>query len=565
MSSVELDEGQRRVVDGAPGDRRMVTAGPGAGKTSTAVALIASVLDRVGDDAMVLFVSFSNAAIDAALDSMIDLDDSHGERVMAMTLDSLAAQLVDDEPVAGRQPDFTRRLTRATEQVIASDGEDLSSIAYLIVDEAQDMSAERRAFLLAVIAAMPASSGFTIFGDPWQAIYSFGSAEGRTSAWGALYDDLNVRESRLLMLDLDGEYRARSTQVRRIASSLSDARSSSIGRDIVEERLEEALIHTVETNFDRLQRSLLGWRGGATILAWRNSEVLDIIDAIRRHGIQCDRIEPVGSSKPRIAPWVAELFYDTGGRSFDVSDFDDFCDNHPEVRPDWFRTLAYAIEAVSAKLAWPMIAHMMQRDHVRSRPWHQPPAAVAVSTIHQSKGREFDNVVIANPDRLLRPPTGEPQLELLYVALTRAHDRVLTLSWEAPWSENVPGTHTRIRKLPRRRRPSAISVVSSDARRTRAVGGRRGQEVLATAQTGDLVSFERLNSTEMPVYRLLLSGEAVGVTTEQFGEVVKRVCRDRWPALGPIPLEGVETIVSAGVELDFSLQPRLAGFSDLTF
>lgn len=540
----------------------MVIAGPGAGKTTTAVALIGAVLDRVDADRAVLFISFSNAAIDAALDSMSGLDDDQSERVMAMTLDSLAIQLIDDEPTSAQEPNFNRRLNRATEYLAASDGDDFSDLAHLIVDEAQDMSAERRVLLRSIIDSLPAECGFTIFGDPLQAIYSFDGADGSSRAWDALYQDLIVDGARPPILSLDQEYRARSTQPRRIAESLAALREGSAERSVVEVHLEEALVHAAEIDLDRLVRQLARWTGSTAILTWRNSEVLDLVDALRRQGVQCDRVEPLSTSTPRISAWVADLFSATGGRPFDAADFDEFCGHHSEVQPEWFRTLAYAIEASSPRLEWSSIAQMMQRDHSRDRPWHHGATGISVSTIHQSKGREYDNVVVANPDRILRPIEGEAQLELLYVALTRAHDRVYALHWHTPWSKRVSGTNTYTRTPPGRKRPTAISLTSSDLRNA---GGPGGQEALTSARPGDLIQFEPLKSIDRPVFRLVLHGQTVGVTADHFGDVVKRLFRDKFPALGPMPLEGVETIVSTAPDTGFTLRPRLAGYSDLTF
>jgi len=72
---------------------------------------------------------------------------------------------------------------------------------------------------------------------------------------------------------------------------------------------------------------------------------------------------------------------------------------------------------------------------------------------------------------------------------------------------------------------------------------------------------------EWPSYRCRVEGEAVGMTTREFGLALVDVLRMRgrtagWPSLGNVPMDGVETLwAEGGDSLSFWLKPRPFGFS----
>ena len=211
---------------------------------------------------------------------------------------------------------------------------------------------------------------------------------------------------------------------------------------------------------------------------------------------------------------------------------------------------------------------MLTTARDEDRPWNlTAPADITALTIHQAKGREFDNVLIAHPKKLVRQDGSDEQLELLYVALTRARSRVCAIDFETPWSDAVNGTRMRVRKHPGTKAPKAVTIETADLRSDGAIGGESGQAMLCSAPSDSLVTFELLNSPDSyPMYRALIDGQVVAATTEEFGRsLAKVVSKGRWPSLGSVPLENVESRVSPGPPSTVWLKPRIAGYIDLEF
>ena len=50
---------------------------------------------------------------------------------------------------------------------------------------------------------------------------------------------------------------------------------------------------------------------------------------------------------------------------------------------------------------------------------------INVSTVHQAKGLEYDNVIVVDA-----PITGNEELNICYVAITRAKNKVMTIPFE---------------------------------------------------------------------------------------------------------------------------------------
>ena len=195
---------------------------PGSGKTE----VVAALLEHFGDEGLdsfgeVMAISFSRAAV-SALERRVGRGTTR-PRLMIRTLDSLASRLLDDlDEEDWRALSFDGRIERALELVDAeSHLSDLVDLKHVIVDEVQDLVGDRARLVLAVLTQLPQEAGFTLLGDPHQAVYDFQLTDDNDMTSARFLDAVR----RLGVVDevrLRGQYRARSGETTAAASVLND-------------------------------------------------------------------------------------------------------------------------------------------------------------------------------------------------------------------------------------------------------------------------------------------------------------------------------------------------------
>ncbi|MGB3772155.1 MAG: UvrD-helicase domain-containing protein [Rhodococcus sp. (in: high G+C Gram-positive bacteria)] len=569
---IDLDESQRLVVHAGMSDRRIVVAGPGAGKTATAVALVGDILRRTNPDSdndpQVLFVSFSRAAITASISAFGSGLDEAYEGVVAMTLDSLAWELTETTEDSFTGPiDFDQIVEAATAKVAFDYNGELDNVVHLIVDEAQDITRVRRMFLLAIIDRLPEDAGLTIFGDPLQSIYEFLDATERSdqSAWESLLAGLNGRGV-TSMLTLDGEYRARRRGPRKVLATARQMRHATEAQRL--NMLDDLITDLSHVKTAEFAHHSISWTGPTAVLVRTNAEVVALFDELKRLGLDC-RASRRDTRLGTVAPWLTDLWNAVSGRPVSMSAFTEFASHRDDVEVGWFRLLLHATHSEST-LSWESIARTCSVGFDLTKPWFASDAGLmVVSTIHQAKGLEWDNVAVADVRGLLRPAgKREPESELLFVALTRARDKVVVLDWERAFYKTAPGSNLMYRPHPVFNYPTGVLVTPEDLRIDDMIGSSKGQACLRSLVPGERIEFELLSSgSGWPSYRCSVSGDVVGATTPEFGKKFSKLLRGRgpggWPQLGSVALDGVESRWATTEGTRFWLQARPFGMADV--
>lgn len=565
------DSSQAVVLAAPLSERRIVVAGPGAGKTTTSMMLIDEIVQKSGDleDQTILFVSFSRSAMAAAFGAFGDVLHDRPVDIAAMTLDSLAWQLIDEsDTTAGEVPDFDGVVRRATEQLRSNYDGDLDDVVHLIVDEAQDMSAPRREMLCAMIDRIRPDAGVTIFGDPMQSIYDFLDGEsGRgISSWDILVEELD-RRSISKFYELTGDHRSRRRGPRKVSASSGELRTAC--SDMRESLLDDLLTEFTHWDIDEFAERAADWRSFTAVLARTNTEVLQLFQELSMRGLRCVWRQP-GRIHPRVAPWVAMLWCATGGKAVSQSNFEKFAAARSEVDVAWFGIMLE--EAGQGDLInWSKMAEVCRVAVDPLAPWFADRSAdVLVSTIHQAKGLEWDNVaVVGAHDLLMRVGSRQPESELLYVSLSRARDKIVVVDeWRPKYLKRTRTSGSWYKPKPGSNLADAISVTPDCLVSDRAVGGSEGQKVLASLDEAALAEFELLASgyADWPTYRCSVAGIAVGVTTPQFGQTVASLPGIRngaWPELGPVCTDGVESRWSTVDGTSFWLKLRPFGMASI--
>lgn len=454
------DSAQDEVTQAPLSDRVLVVAGPGTGKTDVAARRLAHLVRSATAPGKILVLSFSRSAV-RNLTRRLQLMDPGDSRVVEelrhvsiRTFDSWAFRILR---LAGHAP--VDLLNRGHDDNIALLAQILESPskeelrpftgerAHIIVDEFQDLPGVRGRMVLALLDLLAppesAGAGFTVLGDPAQAIYTFAARAGGEAS-GGVVDYWEILRSRygtgLREVTLERNHRA-WPEVAQFAAGL---------RTIIDSRLAAPRkLQLVRERMGGLPEApgTLGpdWKvpavGPTAILTRTNGEAIRVTKALFG---DCDAPSAVAFSlrtAGRTAPppaWIAGLLGPARSPTVTRTQFDRihaYCSaamdaatagaiGLPEADTAWCR-LSFAAGSDPASAMLDLAALRGRLDWPDAFPDDQGIAddTVVITTVHQSKGLEFDNVVLLDP----RPddperPQEHPGEEVLvgFVAATRA-------------------------------------------------------------------------------------------------------------------------------------------------
>lgn len=442
----DLDDSQLAVAEADVDERLLVTAAAGQGKTEVVVSRLEHLADEgvsILDDVLVL--TFSRAAVDAARRRLTAAGLSQAR---ISTFDSFASAVLVEVGGIETTHGFEHRIRLATEALRTGEF-DVSYLEHVIVDEAQDLVGDRAELVLALIAAA-SDAGFTILGDPLQAIYDFQlesntSHSKRTSAGlrQILIDEHGARPTALTE-----HYRAESTRMHDLIAvgdalrdiSPTDATTIDQAFDLLTAFREKSGGRRYTRPSLQSLTGLLCWDTEddetTAVLTATNYAALRVSEELDELGIQHTvrpRAQEIG-----IAPWVASTLHSLQPRKY----------SRPEIED----ALASGGSSVPSD-GWSRLKDVEddRRDHTtldvgalnrRLRSGAVPPPLtsptqlpVTVSTVHRAKGLEFDHVIDMVPKPGDEGPGARtwPNLRSSYVASSRARESLYLV--EAPTIE----------------------------------------------------------------------------------------------------------------------------------
>ena len=426
MTDIELDESQRAVATADPRDRLVVLAGAGQGKTEVVAERLVHLLDEGLSSGEILVLSFSRAAVSAVRRRLRDRGEAG--RVTVRTFDSFAAALLGEigEDVTGMS--FEERIRAATKSLL--DGEsfdDLLERRHLIVDEVQDLVGDRAEFVAGVLSTLEPEVGFTLLGDPLQAIYDWQLDESSSDLDSGGLIDRALTEFGAHKMHLARDYRARSREARAavdIGVALRGRRPDTGFLASMKEFLDKL---PPIVDLDDLVRAVPKWHGSTVVLCRTNGTVLRIADRLRTTGVRCSVAGARGTTTPA---WLAG-----------------FADRAPTSllrRDEVTEILASVPGAPDPVEAWGLLKETerwtrapreldLARLHARLVRGDVPPDLsdrspedLVVSTVHRAKGLEFDHAVVVAGDSWSDGDREDDAAEAraLFVAVTRARDRI---------------------------------------------------------------------------------------------------------------------------------------------
>jgi hypothetical protein len=428
----DTDREQSEIANLPPGARLIVEAGPGSGKTRVAIERVRSLIEADVPPTRIWMVSFTHAATGELRNRIAATlgDPRSAIELTISTLDSLAARLRRyGSSETQSNGDYETSIAEAR-RLIESEDPQLSGflrrLEHVIVDEVQDLTAQRSALLAAIIRRLRPTCGVTLFQDSAQAIYGFadvGEAPPRPVA-ALVHDHPDLG---FAVRELHQDHRTREPMLRdlkrRLRATLLDPsltaeatyagvrsdieRSTGAARGAIEERL-------ASTSSMILFRSRIALINAAARY-W---------DRGRAFRLRLPRSEPV------LAPWVGAVL---GGSEADEVARTDFEHLWAETWP--------APLLLTSERAWQILKSFpgagtgalldiagMCRELAAGR--GPPPAATLpilgrtgalLSTVHAVKGLEAEHVVMVLP----RAPEGMAserlveEARILFVAATR--------------------------------------------------------------------------------------------------------------------------------------------------
>lgn len=519
---------QREIVEAPPGERILVTAGPGTGKTHTLVARIGHLVEHHDlHPGHILALSFSRAAV-GELQRRLRATGQDAGRVAPVTFDSFATRLLArvDPDGSWVQDTYDGRIATARDR-IGEIGDFLSEIEHVLVDEVQDLVGVRMRFVRDLLCHL--DIGFTLLGDPAQGIYDFSLSGGETPATDgapALYTWLRDTYPGVLREEtLDENHRSKTETITQAAL---------LGPAVVSSPVDaaEQLFALVEDaprlpSLRSLQR--IPAAGRTAILCRNNGQALWVARELQANGIE--HVFQRKATARCIAPWVAGVVAATGGGIVTRSRFDEALTVLTCERPE--PSEAWAILRRTARDSSPgvnlaLLAERIREGRVPDELHVQRPSSIVVSTVHRAKGLEFDRVVLVKDGWGL--PFDDEAAKTLFVAVTRTISMLVTV--------DLPKVDGRLRLDPRSNRwihtgwkdyqRRGIEMYSDDIEVRQPAGAFiLGEDALAIQQllaaqvsAGDPAELQLLRPRAgLPgaIYSVHWNGKVIGMTSDTFG------------------------------------------------
>ncbi|MFI7675611.1 UvrD-helicase domain-containing protein [Actinophytocola sp. NPDC049390] len=607
---VTLTAAQRSVVELPWHAKSLVTAGAGAGKTTTLVHRLEYLMrNEEIEAAEVLVLSFSRTAV-RELRDRLDRTSTSARRIRAQTFDSWASSVLYEEDPQRTDlvgVGYDQRVEMATQAIARGVIEDSERGAprHVIVDEVQDLVGVRRDMIEALLDQF-VEAGFTVVGDVAQSIYGFqiDDLEDRAGETARFLDWVRTSfADDLVELSLNDNFRARTAEARtalrmgpRLQSMRADDEAVDLYRELHALLMSMAPFGSLDDLF--VQDSLRDYMGTTGILCQDNGQVLHLSRELDRLMIPYRiRRSPRERSSPA---WLAALLSAVPVGRITEERFDSAVaglDPGSERPPAWtWRSLRRVAGAPRNQLDLSALRRVIAERRIPDDLAAPPGHPLVLSTVHRAKGTEFDRVIVVEPDDpCVRHGRSDLQADvrLLYVAMTRPRDDLYRMvrpnNWIYRLGKHLPMPVDRWYTTGSRQwMRTGIEITEFDVAQDRPAESvahvptaRELQEHLRDhVREGDQVDLRKLHdlpmsAEESPEYGVFRGDIRIGDVSERFRRDLRRVLArrrnapvDRWPyAITGVRVEGVETIAGtlgtgrlAGLgDSDTWLTPRLCG------
>lgn len=437
------DEHQAEIVRANPDDRIYVNAGPGSGKTHTLIEKIKYLLEnQMVEPDCITVLSFTRAAV-AVVQNRLKIAAENGEirgmwqDVDVTTFDKLCTRLLyfvaqesNDKNAEKNisKLNYEQRIAAAT-NLIERDPSLLEGCEHLIVDETQDLVGVRADFVAAMLANIPNSCGFTLFGDRCQSVYEYQVKDGGTTP-SEFYKTIRVKHGPR-EINLEKNYRQKPSY----PLDLAEMRVSLLEEDV--KRSSELIAQAaVSLGMPSQPMRMLDPKailhaksqGSMGILTRKNDEALEIESLLWKLGIPV--IHNRSDAGEAVARCIADAFVHCDGQTISKEEFERLIASKDPYGDGRIWRALLSLDGVSPEGDRLRVSNVLSALQGAVLPpeltaQREDENGIAVSTVHASKGREFDTVWMlaenladfANADEL-------EEKRVAYVGLTRGASSV---------------------------------------------------------------------------------------------------------------------------------------------
>ena len=463
LHPLEPNREQLAVIKAAPNDRLLVVAGPGTGKTQVAAMRLVSLLNSGLHPAQILVLSFSRTAV-ATLTSRLAILPLADDRVIedlrhfaVRTFDSWTFRVLRQSGHAA-----TDLLSRSHDQNIQTlvdllgDVNNqfltqlLSSIRHVIVDEFQDLPGVRSELVFALLSRLITERGddvgFTVLGDPAQAIFRFANRVEREDIPDDPWSELKARlHDGLSEISLVKNHRSTEKLAAMANSMRKILRSEELDADAKLSAMKRFLTK-LPSSPEEVKLGPL-WleglpEGSLAVLTRTNGEAVSVSKMLLGTSNEGPAlsIRLRLSGEEQFAPaWIAEILYRFKPQSISRNTFNTV---YAKLVEQTEHAVLDLMQLPPSDVAWNRLVRAsgasddtpsvnmgelrVRMDWPDAFPDDQvsEAAAVYITTIHQAKGMEFDNVALlaSDPKRSEYRKTIDPleEANVGFVAITRA-------------------------------------------------------------------------------------------------------------------------------------------------
>jgi ATP-dependent DNA helicase RecQ len=422
----QLSERQKEIISDKESRCIVVAAGPGSGKTRVLVHKLASLLllEDVKHEQL-LMLTFSRAAAIEFKQRLIALIGEAAHYIEIKTFHSYSFDLLGR---IGNLEDARDVVARAAEMINQSEVEpNKIGKTVLVIDEAQDMSAEEYALVKALMTNNEDMRVIAV-GDDDQNIFEFRGSD-------SLYLYQLSKEPGSRFIEMIENYRSSKHVVDFANAFVKVIGKRMKGSPIISMRSEEGHVevtqHSSQFMYQPLVDNLIAHRGHGTscVLTQTNEEAVILVALLRKHGIQSKLIQSMEGfrfsnlaevkyllkyiSKKLSTPLIPDELWEEAKRAtfskYDGSLSVPYLERCVKLFEQIYRA-KYSTDL------WEFVFESSVEDFC-----DVSNTEVVVSTIHKAKGREFDDVYMLIADS---PYKDEKLFRQLYVGMTRAKRRL---------------------------------------------------------------------------------------------------------------------------------------------
>lgn len=422
----QLSKKQMQIISDKESRVIVVAAGPGSGKTRVLVHKLASLLllEDVKHEQL-LMLTFSRAAATEFKQRLMGLIGNAAHFVEIKTFHSYAFDLLGRIRNLEDAKDVVGRAAR-----MISEGEvepNRIGKTVLVVDEAQDMSSEEFALLRALMSVNEEMRVIAV-GDDDQNIYEFRGSDSN-------YMRQLLADDKSTFVEMTENYRSMQHVVAFANAFVKGIHNRMKQTPILSMSKDEGTVvvthHASHIMFQRVVSDLLRQRNSGTIsvLTHTNEEAVILVALLRRHGLRSKLIQSMD-----------------GFRFWNMAEVRLFLkyierDTHTPIITDevWNEAKRKTFQAYATSSSLPYLKRCIELFEKINKAKYltdfkelvfesttedfcdTSDADVVVSTIHKSKGCEFDDVymLVSQPQHVT-----DSEMRSYYVGMTRARKRL---------------------------------------------------------------------------------------------------------------------------------------------